>query len=207
MKGENDWKKGNRTNSLRNPTKIKAMHAQYCQEIQGYKEYAAARRATRVWTQERVGELYYKLVEYAEECERKKEPLTVAGTILATGMSRSAWDKAGAEEFDFLLEEYIDLHEIGPGDIEMRDDLPWYTDENGEEVLLITYGALKEKADLMIQRQLERNCYTNRGNPAGSIFSLKAKFDWREEASPSQLVQQLVVADVEQAKKALNMLK
>ena len=59
----------------------------------------------------------------------------------------------------------------------------------------------------MIQEQLESNCYTNKGNPAGSIFGLKARFDWRDDPDvPNHLTQNLVIADAGQAKKALAML-
>ena len=73
-------------------------------------------------------------------------------------------------------------------------------------ILLISYSEFYEKTWLLIQNQLEENCYTNKGNPAGSIFGLKAQFDWREDESPQHLVQNLVIADSEQAEKAMKML-
>lgn len=207
--GKNDYLKGNRTNSPRNPEKIQALPEKYSEEVKAYKAFAEARRSMRKWTQETLGDVYKRVQAYMDDCCASKTPMTVAGTILATGVDRNTWDKAGKGEMDYLLEEYVELNTIAEEDI-IYDDVgnPWHNrGQDLRPVILIPWSEVRQKADLMIQAQLERNCYTNRGNPAGSIFGLKAQFKWREDESPQHLVQQLVVADAEQAKKMLEMLQ
>ena len=179
----------------------------YSQEVAGLKSLADSRKRNRKYTQEMVGRAYNALLAYTEDCYRKKQPLTVAGMQLQLGIMRDAWYRAKDGELDHLLEEYIIDNNITDDQITIdQDGLPWYDSENGP-VLLLQWSELRKKADLMIQDQLERNCYTNRGNPAGSIFGLKAQFNWKEDEGPQHLVQQLVIADLDQAKKALDMLK
>lgn len=186
---------------------LTAINKAYSAQVAGVKALAAERKARRKYTQEGVAAAYKAINDYMQECYTKRQPLTVAGFQLAVGIHRDAWIKARDGELDHLLEEYIIDNNITEEDITHdQDGLPWHYGEKGP-VLLLTWSDLRKKADLMIQDQLERNCYTNKGNPAGSIFGLKAKFDWREDEGPQHLVQQLVVADLEQAKKALKMLE
>ena len=184
-----------------------AVTKEYAAQVAGVKALAEKRKAQRKYTQEGVAAAYKAINDYMQECYTKRQPLTVAGFQLAVGIHRDAWIKARDGELDHLLEEYIQDNNISEDDITYdQDGLPWHYGDNGP-VLLLWWSDLRKKADLMIQDQLERNCYTNKGNPAGSIFGLKAKFDWREDEGPQHLVQQLVVADLEQAKKALKMLE
>ncbi len=191
----------------RDPEKIIALAKMYREEVAGYKEYVEDKKRRRKYTQEMTGTAYNSILAYTEECYRKKQPITVAGVRLAIGILEDAWLRAKDGDLDYLLEEYIHDHNITENDITYdKDGLPWCDGENGP-VLLLPWSWLRKKADLMIQDQLERNCYTNRGNPAGSIFGLKAQFNWKEDEGPQHLVQQLVIADLDQAKKALEMLK
>ena len=184
-----------------------AINKKYSEEIAGYKAFVEERKNRRKYKQETVGQAYHALLDYMEDCYKKKQPLTVAGMQLAMGMLRDAWYRAKDGDMDYLLEEYIRDNNISEQDITYdQDGLPWVDGENGP-VLLILWSELRKKADLMIQDQLERNCYTNKGNPAGSIFGLKAQFQWREDEGPQHVVNQLVIADLEQAKKALKMLE
>ena len=199
--------KGNRNSKEVKPIDYTALTKAYSEQLQGYRAFAEARRKARKYDQTSVTGLYQALCGYVEECNAKQIPLTVAGVMLALNVNKDLWCKAKNGDLDLLLEEYIDLNHITPDDIEYIDGLPWHINPDGEMILLISFSELRQKADLMIQEQLERNCYTNKGNPAGSIFGLKAQFQWREDDTPQHLVQQLVIADLEQAKKALDMLK
>lgn len=210
-----------------------SMTERYKQEIDTYKKFAAARRSRRKYTQEYLGTLYARLKEYAGDCERTRAPMTVAGLLLALGVDRETWSRAKAGELDYLLEEFVDLNGVQEEDVHEYEGMPALVrahegtcennnahakdtrDINAREdaedvvegvVLLIPYSEFAEKCTLLLQDQLERNCYTNKGNPAGSIFSLKAQFQWREDDAPQHLVQQLVIADSEQARKAIGML-
>lgn len=184
-----------------------AVQMEYAAQVAGVKALAEKRKAQRKYTQEGLAAAYEAIKKYVEESYNKRQPLTVAGMQLAVGMQRDAWSRASNGDLDHLLEEYIIDNNITDEDITYdQDGLPWHYGEKGP-VLLLQWSEIRKKADLMIQDQLERNCYTNKGNPAGSIFGLKAKFDWREDEGPQHLVQQLVVADLEQAKKALKMLE
>lgn len=205
--------KGNRNHKSIKPVQYGETAKMWSEEVKGYKAYAEERRSRRKWSQEALGDIYKGIIEYADNCRKNKEPMTIAGTMLATGTNKDVWYKARQGDMDYLLEEFVELNNISDNDIFLDDyNIPWcsFTDENtGEirEVILIYWSEVAKTRDLMIQEQLERNCYTNRGNPAGSIFSLKAQFNWREDETPQHLVQQLVIADLDQAKKALEMLK
>ena len=189
------------------PQALTDINKAYSAQVAGLKALTEERKARRKYTQESLAAVYRAVSEYAEECYRAKQPLTVAGMMLAAGLHRDAWYRAGSGDLDYLLEEYIQDNHISDKNIRIDDDgLPWHDSEKGP-VLLLLWSEVRKKADLMIQDQLERNCYTNRGNPAGSIFGLKAQFNWKEDEGPQHLVQQLVIADLDQAKKALQMLK
>ena len=198
--------KGNRTKTNRDTSAINELNRRYKQEVDTYKQFAEARRNKRKYKQETVTLLYDKLTDYTNKCFRENRPMTVAGTILALGIDRDTWYRAKKGELDYLLEEYLIVNNIKEDDLVFVDDLPYFQTENGD-VLLIRYSDLCQKADLMIQQRLEENCYSNRGNPAGSIFALKSQFEWREETSPSNLTQTLVIADANQALEALKLLK
>ena len=119
-----------------------------------------------------------------------------------------------------LKAKWYDMIESGIKKEEYREIKPFWEkrlfekfqhiDENGEikRITLVTYGDVTQKCSLLIQAQLESNCYSNRGNPAGSIFGLKARFQWQDTPQTvGNVTNNLVIADAEQAKKALEMLK
>ena len=104
-------------------------------------------------------------------------------------------------ELDHIVEEYKLIHDIGPAETE-------YIDPDGAIIPLVQWSQITQKLEALIQDQLERNCYTNKGNPAGSIFGLKARFDWQDQPQQAGTINNnLVIADAEQARKALEMLK
>ena len=135
---------------------------------------------------------------YIQEQWEKGKPLTVAGFILASGLPTSTWYDAKNGDLDSITVLYQMEH----------DNTETYTDETTGEVLpLVRLSEICKNAYLLIQAQLETNCYTNKGNPAGSIFGLKAQFGWQDDAPPQRLTQVLQICDAEQAKKALEMLR
>jgi len=192
------------------------MNTRYSCEIEEYKKFAEARRARRKWTQEKLGEVYSAIAEYVEEATASRKPLTIAGMILAAHTDRQTWTRWRDGDMDYILEEYIANNELNDNNIVVEDGIPLHirTDahdgspenEHCYAVMLMPYSEMVAKCELLIQQQLEENCYTNRGNPAGSIFGLKARFAWREDDAPTHVSQTLVLADVEQARKALGML-
>ena len=214
--GVNDHRKGNRTTGpdrINSGCEVLADNtARYKNEIDQYKKFAAARRSRRKYKQENAGVMYEQIKEYAAQCIDDRQPMTIAGMMLATGTNKDFWSKAQNNEYDYLLEEYISLHRITADNITEIDGLPYHltTDDDGEiaAVLLLPYSEILEKSTILIQDQLERNLYTNKGNPAGSIFSLKAQFKWREEEPTTTYSSNtLIIADKDQAVKALEMLK
>ena len=85
------------------------------------------------------------------------------------------------------------------------DGIPYITEDDGHIVMLITYGAVIQKAVLCKEAQTEERLY-DKGR-VGDIFSLKALHGWKEDASPSTVNQTLVIASEEQARKAIDLLK
>lgn len=184
---------------------IESLNTKYSAEVEQYKFFAKQRRGRRKFTQEKLTQQYSALAEYVEECVEKKQPLTVAGAILKADFNEDAWYKAKSGEMDYLLEEYIAVNQVT--DETIIDGLPYHINQDGEAILLKPYSWLIQKIMLMIQEQREIACSSLRGNPAGNIFLLKAQMGFKEDSQPNTVNQTLVIADAEQAKKALEMLK
>ena len=202
--------KGNRTRGpdriTKGTTGFIEVSQRFKNETDTYKKYAAARRANRKYTQQMTGDLYDRIKEYATDCDNAREPMTMAGMMIATNTNKDFWSKGRQGDYDYLLDEYIELHNITESDITYIDGLPYHIGDEGP-VLLLMWSDVLEKCSMLLQDQLERNCYTNKGNPAGSIFSLKAQFKWREEdPTTTYSSNTLIIADKEQAVKALEML-
>lgn len=141
--------------------------------------------------------------DYVQEQQAKKQPLTVAGFILASGVPQSTWYDMRDGKMDDITALYIMSN---PSQVNEEGE-PFFIDEvTGEMKPLVTPSEICKNAYLLLQAQLEGNCYTNRGNPAGSIFGLKAQFGWSDDATPQRLTQNLVICDAEQARKALALL-
>ena len=165
------------------------------------KEFAAARRARSPVCMEQLPDICDKWEHYIEECEHSRQPLTWGGFALAAGVSVDTIQRMRHGELDHILEEYILIHDIGPDEAE-------YINDDGQIIPLVPWSGICQKLEALIQDQLERNCYTNKGNPAGSIFGLKARFDWQDQPQQAGTINNnLVIADAEQARKALEMLK
>jgi len=191
---------------MNTPMKYSEYTETYSKELESYKNFAAHRRNNRKYTQEGMYKYLEQLQDYVDTQRALKRPLTIAGVLLAFGTNRGFWSKAKNGEYDYLLEEVLQNNQITDDDIVECYGVPCFESDNGR-IPLISYSDFYEKTWLLIQNQLEENCYTNKGNPAGSIFGLKAQFNWQEDNTPQHLVQNLVIADGEQAKEAMQMLK
>ena len=184
---------------------ITEMSQEYSKAVEQYKKFATARRGRRKFNQEKLTKQYQALAEYVAEKTDTRQPLTVAGAILASDFNEDAWYKAKSGEMDYLLEEYIALNQVTEETI--IDGLPYHINSDGEAILLKPYSWLIQNTMLLIQEQREIACSSLRGNPAGNIFLLKAQMGFKEDNQPSTVNQTLVIADKEQAIKTLEMLK
>lgn len=174
---------------------------QAAQLTQQAKDIAAARRAASPVCMEQLTAICEKWDSYIEECEHSRQPLTWGGFALAAGVSVDTIQRMRRGELDHIVEEYRLIHDIDPAQTE-------YIDSDGQVIPLVQWSKITQKLEALIQDQLERNCYTNKGNPAGSIFGLKARFDWQDQPQQAgTITNNLVIADAEQARKALEMLK
>lgn len=167
----------------------------YKEFIDHCKELAERQKSRSKYGVEFIPQMMEGFERYIEDCQRRNKPLTISGFVLSCDMSSEAFNRMGNGDYDHRIEEYKLLNNLPP-DCEEHNGIP-----------LIYFSEIIRRCRLMVQRQLEENLYTNRGNPAGSIFSLKCNFKWVEDQAPQTLNQTLVIADAEQAKKALDMLK
>ena len=185
----------------RDVTTITEINQQARQITEQAKKFAAARRARSPVRVEQINDICNKWETYIAECEHSRQPLTWGGFALAAGISMDTLKRMRSGELDHIIEEYIIIHDLEPGTTEIIDD-------DGVITPLVPWSVITEKISNLIQDQLERNCYTNKGNPAGSIFGLKARFDWQDQPQQAGTINNnLVIADAEQARKALEMLK
>ena len=164
------------------------------------KQLAEVRRARSPVQVERTAEVLQNISDYIERQQSRGKPLTHAGFMRCFGVGAETY--YSLDKYDYILEEYKALHDLPM-------DATQYTDENGVIYPLVPWSNIKKNVcDVAIQEQLEENCYTNRGNPAGSIFGLKARYAWDDSngANAQHIVNNLVIADTEQAQKSLDML-
>ena len=117
-----------------------------------------------------------RLSNYIAEQQDHRRPVTIAGLIMAAGVDPDTWRRWRNEERDYLLFEYMDINGLSY-DLEGTE----IVSDSGEVIFLCRFSTLVKNAELVIQEQLESNCYTNKGNPAGSIFGLKAKYGWQDQ--------------------------
>ena len=164
------------------------------------KKLAAARRAASPVSVEQMGDILQKWADYIEDCEHKRQPLTWGGFALAADISVRTIDRMRTGDLDHIIDEFRITHNL-------PEDTTQYISDDGEVIMLLPWSQSCQKLEALIQDQLERNCYTNKGNPAGSIFGLKARFDWQDQPENTSISgNTLVIADAEQAKKAMELL-
>ena len=117
------------------------------------------------------------------------------------GVSSKIFHKARHGDFDFYMDEFMELNGYTDDDIEWIDGMPWI-----DGVLMIPYSEIMDYAILRVQEQREIACSSLKGNPAGNIFLLKSQNGLREEDSPQTVNQTLVIADADKAREALKLL-
>ena len=182
----------------KNPIDLTPINKEYSEFSKACKKMALARRANSPVQVEKTPEVLKNIQEYIEQQRRNNKPLTHAGFMRCFGLNSKTY--YSLDLYDHIIDEYRVLHNL-------PEDAQEHITDDGVIIPLIAWSAIKEKiCDNAIQEQLEENCYTNKGNPAGSIFGLKARYDWKEDNTPQHLTQNLVIADSEQARKALAML-
>jgi hypothetical protein len=185
-------------NSLANLQRGYAVTKEYSELSQACKRMAEARRANSPVQVEKTLQALANIQEYIEEQRRKGNPIPHAGFMRCFGIDSNTY--YGLDKYDYVVEEYKALHGLPA-------DATEHVTEQGA-IPLVPWSTIKKNVcDVAIQEQLEENCYTNRGNPAGSIFGLKARYQWTDDNTPQHVVNNLVIADGEQAKKALAMLQ
>lgn len=163
------------------------------------KQMALERRARSPVQVEKTLQVLENIQEYIDGQRVKGKPLTHAGFMRCFGVDKDIY--YSLDKYDYTIEEFKVLHNLP------ADATEYITDENDVIPLVSWCDIKKNVCDVAIQEQLEENCYTNRGNPAGSIFGLKARYNWREDNTQGGTVNNnLVIADSEQARKVLSML-
>lgn len=187
------------SNSLANLQKGYQVTKEYSELTQACKRMAEARRANSVVQVEKTAEVLQNITDYIEEQQRRGKPLTHAGFMRCFGVDSGVY--YGLEKYDYVVEEFKVLHDL-------PTDATQYIDDDGVIYPLVPWSTIKKNVcDVAIQEQLEENCYTNKGNPAGSIFGLKARYSWQEDNANTRVTNNtLVIADGEQARKSLQML-
>lgn len=218
--GPNDYKKGNRTrgadrkNRKGNPnpdtTALQEANKARAERAAFYKKVAEEQAGRMKYGQEFAGTLRDNLIEYIEDTKRARKPLTIAGLIRAAGVSADTYHSMRNGNYDRILFEYMDRHGL-PYDLEGQEFVFQDGENAGEKVFLVRMSQIVKNAELAIQEQLEENCYTNKGNPAGSIFGLKARYDWQDTPPDQRTTHNntlvMNVANLDEAKEAMKRLE
>lgn len=200
--GPNAKKKGNRTNSHRDPSTMVSISKQRSADVERWRKQAEAFRKKTKWTQERTGEVLQKLTDYINAQGEEERPITIAGLQLAIGCDATSWERMKSGEFDYRLFEFCELNDI---DTDTLTDDSAYVDSKNNRILLIPYSSIVQKALQLVESQTEERLYQK--GRVGDIFALKAKHGWQEDTAPSTVNQTLVIASEEQARKAIELLK
>lgn len=193
--------KGNRTHTNREISHLIDGSKHYKLETDSYKALCEKRRAQRTLRQQDAHLMLGKMLEYIDGCKESNKPMTISGLNLATGITSRVFNCARKGEYDFYLDEFMELNGYTDDDIEWIDGMPWI-----DGTLMLPYSEIIDYAILMIQEQREIACSSLKGNPVGNIFLLKSQNGLREEESPQTVNQTLVIADADKAREALKLL-
>lgn len=205
--GENDYKKGNRIKGQpRNGAALAAMNKAYGESVAHYRDEVEAIRQSRAIKQERMYNVYTRLREYIATQREEDRPLTVAGMISASSVSRTTWYEMAGGRYDYQLPQIIDAYNLSQTtEVDGIPATEAFIGGAKETILLIFWTDLVEKAMLAIEEQTEERLYSK--GRVGDIFALKAVHGWQEEPSPQTVNQTLVIASPEQAREAIRALK
>lgn len=186
-----------------NKERLAKANEAYKKGIEYYKEQAESHRKQRKYGQDFSFTLYRRIKEYLERLEDNGKPITIAGLILASGMTQKSWYELKNGEYDHDLYLFMDTHDCS--EVYEYDSMPC-CDVDGERILLVPMSEIIEKAVLLKEEETETRLYEK--GRVGDIFALKAKHGWvEEEKAPHTVNQTLVIASETDARKALEMLK
>ena len=213
--GPNAYKKGNRTKSKRDTTEIVSMVKDYAEQQERWRKMAEARREACTYTQEWATELYSKVMGYVNDCLSSYDPesgkykkaITRAGMQLASGvLSTDKFYKIMAGDYDYRLEEYIDLKQIDIDSIEPDvEGIKWYFDDQNRAVALIPFGEILQKAYLLAEAEAEQSMHVS--GRITELSRLNVVHGWREEKAATTTNNTLVIGGEEEAKHILELLK
>lgn len=200
--------KGNRSDSRRETAHLQANNSRYKQEIDTYKTYAENRKKARVHTQEQVLRFYENLCRYIEEQQEQEKPLTVSGAILATCVDTSIWYRMRNGDFDYRLDEFLDVNGIDLDEAPVDEAGLKYCIIEGQKVLLIEFSEVIKRYMLLLQEQAEQRLYSK--SRVGDIFTLKSLHGWQDSpqvVNDNRTLNIDLIATPEEARFALERLK
>lgn len=187
-----------------NKERLAKANKTYSEAIKYYKEQAVLHRQNKKYKQEFAYPLYERLKAYIADVRGKDKPITTAGLILASGLTKDYFSRMKTGEFDHDLEVYLDSHDLD--EIKEYDTMP-YIEVDGEIILLVPLSEIIGRALLMMEDETETRLYES--GRVGDIFALKAKHGWIEEEKAVSAVtnQTLIIASPKEAEEAIKMLK
>ena len=162
---------------------IQALQASYSQEIQGYKEIAAAHRRQRRYNIYEITRAINGILDYLQRCQDKGEPATISGMILNSGTNKDFYYKAKAGEYDYIAVEYIEQNSITPDQCIQADGLLFFDDPENGQIILSPCSDVLEKCLLIIENDLQVRSLTDSSmaRTTGAIFNLKAVFNYNDK--------------------------
>lgn len=203
--GKGNWTRGeNRKGCIvPNTVGLVAANKAKAEKVAFYKEVAEQQAKVIRYGQPYALTLRDNLIRYIEDTDRAGKKYTIAGMIRASGLSQDTYKRYKSGEADHLLYAYMDEHGFS---YDQEDQV--VINDDGEEVLLSRLSTIIKNAELCIQEQREEACSSNRGNPAGNIFLLKAQQGFRDDPDKVQQTNTLniQVASLDEAKQALKRL-
>lgn len=179
--------------------------SQNIKEVQKLAEYKKAHRPPAFGVRD-TGKMIKLIADYFNRCDESEQPYTRAGLIRALDVSPSTYKRYRDGELDYLLEEHILINHI---DLDTCSEI--VIDDFGNTVKidiegnpLISFSCIIQKALLRLEEQAEQRLYTKAR--VGDIFTLK-QYGWTDEKSTvSTTNNNLIIADKEEAEKALSLL-
>ena len=212
--GPNDWKKGNRTRGKDrkggnvtgkggSTVGLAAASSAKAEKVAHYREIAEQQKNVIRYGQEYAWTLNEKLSAYIEKQQQNRQPLTVAGLVRASGMTPDTYRRYKEGKADHMLYAYMDEHGFS-----YDQEGQIITDTEGKQIFLARLSTIIKLAELAVQEQRESACSSNKGNPAGNIFLLKAQqgFVDTPETQQTNNTLNINVANLDEAKQALNLL-
>lgn len=186
--------------------KVVAHSKAYSQGVEYYKKQVELHRKEKKYGQEFSFILYERIQKYLKNLEDDGKPITIAGIIRCSGMTRPEFYKLKNGEYDYDLYAYMDSQGITLDDAEWYDGMPIYND-GVKNVLLIPMSELIEKIILMQEEEIETRLYEK--GRVGDMFALKAKHQWIEEEKAPRVHNQFnfQIASIDEANEAIKLLK